>query len=546
MRTLVLSALAVLFGVGCAAGGDQAAGNVGIAGSTSAGGDHGATSDLPSSLEFEMKVASVFARDQLTLNVRALPAQVYPVRFALPTSGGDPRDAVLDRSEADTDQNGFASVQLTAPSASATFEVRASVKNSVTTSVVITATDPGLATVLVQPRYATALRDITTWIATAHPNKTCAEVPGIPPPDGPLQASPASKAQAPLISGVPADTPLAITLRSGHFVGGCASVAGLPSGPPSSPQVVQVSVLNRPIDLSASSLSFSLSLAASDTTWSTSLVAAGDAVLAALGGSGVDDVDALLSAMRDASGSARQMFESTRKIDNWDALLRAHWGASAATKLHDTVTIWLAAGRQNFASSQHLLEGALIPVQQAGALAQTRAQLTLTSVAGLDATRAGFVSPASVSWSASPDDNVVMGTDLYLISSQLAAALAEAFALQKATKASAASEALAAALDCAGTANILASAGASAPFAYADCDAACLNNLCHAALAAIWLRGEAATALTPTRLSITATGSAYVGDAAAVAGMGGNWLGELKAPTGSKPTGGTLTALQAP
>src|SRR5690349_22044748 len=48
---------------------------------------------------------------------------------------------------------------------------------------------------------------------------------------------------------------------------------------------------------------------------------------------------------------------------------------------------------------------------------------------------------------------------------------------------------------------------------YADCDAGCLTDLCRKAAATIWQRGGDASGLTPARLSITATGSARVGDA---------------------------------
>jgi len=542
---LLLSALLLPFGAGC--GMDSAPSADSAAGPPSAGGSGagGQASDQPSSLEFLSAVPALPARTRITLTVRAAPANVYRLRFALPASGGDPLDAVLDRSEVDTDDQGKASVQLTAPSSTTTFQVRVSA-GSTSGSLEISVKDTGFASVLVQPQYfhysPSALRDITTWIATAHPDKTCADLPGIPPEDGPLVAPPAAKAQAPVITNVPALTKLAITLRSGHFVGGCTSVESLPAGPLEDPQIVQVAVLNRPIDLSASSLDVALSLAAPETTWSGALTGVGADVLPALLGTSIDDVDALLDAVRDASGAALQTVETTRKAEQWDALVRAHWGMSAASKLRDTVSSWLAGGRQKLELSPHLLEGALDPIHQPDPLDQKSALLTLKSAAGVDATKAGFISPAHVSWSANADDTLVIGTDIYVIESQFAMALAEATALDANPGATTAAEALAGQLDCQGIAATLASAGTDPTLAYADCDATCLEALCQSALRKIWQRGAQATSLGTSLLSITATGVAHVGDAAEVAGMGGNWIGDLATGSSANRTGGALTA----
>jgi hypothetical protein len=265
-------------------------------------------------------------------------------------------------------------------------------------------------------------------------------------------------------------------------------------------------------------------------------------VLDALDGTSTDDVDALLDAMREATPSARQAFETTRNAEAWDALLRARWGSAAATKLHDAVTTWLAAGRIKFQNSPHLLEGTLDPVHQADPLDQSAAQLTLSAAAGLDAKVAGFVSPAQVSWSASSDDSIFLGTDLYLIESALAAALAEASALESVSGATTAAEALAQTLDCQGLSAALTAAGTDDMLSYDACDGACLESACQAAVAAIWQRGSAATALSPSLLRVTASGVAHVGDVAEVAGMGGTWIGELGAKAGSATTGGVLTA----
>lgn len=503
------------------------------------------TDNLPESLEFEM-APLLAARQQLVLKVRALPARAYPVSFALPATGGDPLDAVLDRSTAMTDTNGIGSVVLTAPSSPTTFDVRATVLSRVA-KISLTVQDHGLATLQVDPSYPSALRDITTWVATAHAGKTCADVPGIPPPDGELPAPLTGKEAAPVIPRVPAGTPLAVTLRSGHFVGGCTSVDMLPPGPPSSPQSVKVTVLNRPIDLSASSLAFSLDLGAGDQTWSDALVAAGVQLQDALLGERSDDAEALLDAMRGANEDSAQAFQNARDAEGWDALLRARWGQSAPRKLRDLVGSWLSAGRQSFAMAPHPFVGSLQPLSEPrGADPDSGALLSMQQVAGIDAAHAGFVDVARASWSASADDTVVLNTDVYFARTKLAAALAEAAALSQAVasgeEADDAGAALALALNCEAIGSSLAAAGADDVLAYDACDAECLADVCLQGARALWQRGAEASGVDYSRFSITATGVAHVDEEAAITGLAGSWLGQVNDANGKLSTGGDITA----
>jgi hypothetical protein len=545
MRVLALIAATVYFvslGVGCASTStnDPALATGGSSGSTGGAGQ-GGMAEVPSSLEFEM-IEELPARAQISLKVRAKPAKVFEVRFALPASGGDPLDAVLDQATAYTDADGIASVTLTAPSAPATFNVRANV-GSKSALLTITVKDSGFATVQVQPRYA-GFRPITTWVASAYRGMTCAKLPDIPDEDGPIRSLPAAANAAPQLMEVPAGESLAVTLRSGHFVGGCASVEKVAPGPIDKPQIVQVTVLDRPIDLSASPLAVSFGLGMPDSSWSNLLQTSNQAVVQAFQGTSLDDVDALLDAMREASGSSLQLFENTRTTENWDGLLRSHWGANAASKLRDASAGWFTAGRQKFAEADHLFTGTLMPiVQSTSPLDQRSADFTLLSVADLDGSQSGFVDRARVSWSASSGDTLVMGTDLYFVSSELLQALAEASALAGQTEATSAAELLATQLDCAGAGAALAAAGANALFAYDECDGACLTDLCQRGVAAIWQRGGDATGLSPAHLSITATGAARVGDTAEVVGVLGSWLGELTAGDVSSKTGGVLTGV---
>ena len=538
---LALNLCLVLLGAACSSSSDAGLSGTGNFGGSASHGGQPNLGDQPTSLAFET-VGDLPARAQITLKVRALPPKTYQVRFALPVGGVDPLDAVLDQANATTDAQGIASVTLTAPSAPASFQVRASV-GSVSTSLTINVNDTGFATLQVQPLYA-GFRSITTWVASAYPGKTCAELPGIPPEDGPLQTLPAAANAAPQLTDVPAGTRLAVTLRSGHFVGGCASVEKVPPGPVDEPQIVEVTVLDRPIDLNASPLAVSLGLTASDATWNSLLQTSSDTLLQALLGTSTDDVDALLDAMREASNGSLQSFENARTAEGWDDLLRTYWGATAASKLHDVCAGWLTAGRQKFSGSDHLFTATLTPISQAaGVLDQNHADLKLLTAAGLAGDKSGFVDRAQVSWSASSDDTLLLATDLYFVQSRFVAALAESAALDGQTDASNAAALLATTLDCPGLAALLAATGPSAQLAYDGCDAGCLTSLCESGVAAIWQRGADATGLTPAHLSVTATGASRVGDAAELVGVSGSWIGALTAGDVAGNTGGGLTGI---
>ncbi len=521
-------------GLGCSAVEADAGLNSTPTGGVGNGGGSSTTAKLPDSLDFEPIAHSLTSREQVELSVVARPARSYRVRFSLPVGpDDDPGDAVLNRSETDTDETGRASVLLTAPSTTAIFSVRASVEGSVTAQLGVSVNDAGVASVVLQPTYL-GRRAIGSWVATARAKATCADRPGIPPPDGALLAL-SSAGQAPILRDVPAGVPLAITLRSGHYVGGCASMEGLAAAPADHPHRVNITVLDRPLELASSRLAVSLGFAAPASAWTELTVAGRLAISEALLGASTDDADALLDVMREKlSGAARQGFETARKQEEWDSLVRQHWGKSAPTHLRDSADAWLKAGSLVLSQGERGFEGALEPVDA------TSAELSLFTLAGLPAVDAGLLSPALVRWSAKADDTVVVATDLYLSASRLTAGLGRAPALATFPAADDAPQALALALSCQGLGEVLADAGP-----YSECEATCLKELCEAATATIWARGREATSEAPARLRLTGAGTASsIGDGAELAGVLGTWVGELSTDGRTLECAGPLVATE--
>ncbi len=534
MRLLPFALALALLG-GCAGSSDQPSAVIDD-GSAGAGGESSSVDPLPSSLKFSA-VPPLRAREEVELKVQALPTGPYRVRFSLPTTSRDPKDAVLDRTEVTTDERGEASVVLTAPSEMTAFQVRATVGGSVTATLDVEMSSSVTATLQVRP-VRTGRRPATTWVATVHEGVTCADVPGVPPEDG-KNVGFASADQAPELQNVKIGVPLAVTLRSGHFMGGCSTLESLRAEAADTPQVVEVTVLERPIDLSASTLSLSLGVTEEASSWQTLAQATSVAVVAAIRGGGSTDSGAVLDAMGvGLADDERQLLEDARGAEGWDARVVAQWGADS--RLYDTVSRWLAAGSAKLAPSDAFLLGRLAPSSS------KIAYLSLDTVAGVEAEAAGFISPSRVSWSAGADDTVVISGELYFVASRLVTSLAEQEALSTAEADSDFVSTLSAALECAALGSSLAALGDDPLLAYEDCDGVCLAQLCEESLSRLWQRGQLSTATDPARLSVAASGSGRVGDGAELAGIIGTWVGKLSTSESLLSTSGTLTAAEPP
>lgn len=544
MRAFLFSILTLAVCSACSESAAPASAVAGAAGShdSSAAGQGGSAADLPVSLELQASVTDLAPRQELDLILQTSPPGVFKVRFALPTpEGSEPLDAVLSSSEAETNEDGVAQVRLTAPSLSTVFQVRASV-GSVLVTRELAVIDSGSTSVRIEPVYG-GNRPIVAWTASARAGESCADHQATPP-DGAFKAEPVGPDQRPLIENVPAGVPVAIVLRSGHFVSGCASVEMLPAGPTGAPPTVKVSVLDRPLQLNQTELDVAFDLQQPDAAWAGLLATTSAAIQQAVLGSSVDDPDALLDGMRLAlDSSQRDAYDAARDLEGWDALVASHFGLGAATHVRTKVLGWLNRGQASFDAAAHLFVGTLTPIDDRST------ELTLMSMAGLTATQASVTTPALMTWSADADDNLVLGTSLYFSASRLLAALAEDAARVDHPLAPGAAEALALALDCEGLGGTLSAAGASADLAFAACDGACMSKLCKGALAGIWKRARDVTSTSPVELAISATAQAQVGDLAELSSFAGTWVGQLPGSalsTAKTSTGGALGGAQQP
>jgi len=168
-------------------------------------------------------------KESRELTVQTTPAGQFLIRFALLAS--DPAadavlDAVLDATEVQSDAQGIAHVNLIAPSEPTSFNVRASSLGAQDLQGV-KVSKLGVTALRVKPSYS-GHRPITEWIATAQANVSCNSLTGNPPTDGSRVSS--AKPGAPLVLKVPVDVNLAITVRAGHYIGGCVNLPALSEG----------------------------------------------------------------------------------------------------------------------------------------------------------------------------------------------------------------------------------------------------------------------------------------------------------------------------
>jgi hypothetical protein len=454
------------------------------------------------------------------LSVQVQPAGVHRVRFSLT---GESLDASLDADVRDTDPSGNASVRLVAPRSASVFRVRATADEGPFAEAVVSVSGDGFASVLVTPDYA-GVRAPTLWTASAMVRSRCADVKGIPPSDGPIVAS--SPPPAPVrLDALPVGPSIAVTLRWGQSVGGCADVARLENG---ESRPVAVRVADRPVELAATDV-FSEHKFSPDGSVIEPLLASCVAdTLEAFSPTGKSEAQGLLDVMQLHAPDSKA-FEAARADGAWDAATEAYWKSSKVA-LRATVASWadkgLAPIRGGAAWTGRL---------RAGPSAPGHATLTVETLGGLPAARVGVAADNVVSLSADPGDTVHVGGTLLFFPSQLVAAAAD-----KGAAPATASDALVALLDCPKLVDALVASG-SAPV---SCPTWCLRSGCENGLRSMWTAaaGSSAGAYALSKLSFTVSALARVDEEALIDSFSGTWVGVFARQTDQVSVKGVVSA----
>ena len=426
------------------------------------------------------------------------PRGHHEVRFALT---GDFGDAALDVGTATSDADGNVSVELTAPSTSRTFIVRATLPLGASAEVAISVSGLGFGSIEVVPSYS-GKRTLGRIVGTVTTGASCADLVGIPPPDGPLVAQ-ANHPRSPVVNDAPVGPALVVTARAGYFAGGCMEVKGLRAGETKS---VTVPMLDRPLQFREPvAVRFALEGTDDVRAW---LEASSRRVASAF--AGASDVASLLDAMSEAlPNEHKEAFAAAREQSPFEAVLTAFFDgallsfASVAEELllEGLESLPLASG----------IAGTIEPSTSEGATFQLQSIFDLPQTGSVPLT-----------FAATADDVVHLGGHLSFSPLVLLADAALAPARERVPSADSVVEALTRIIDC--------DAVTEALFAvYPDlgtCDEACLRQACVEGIIARWQ--AALDEPEPATWKLTASGDAKVGNEAELRGIEGSWVGSIE------------------
>ena len=439
---------------------------------------------------------------------------------------GDSLNASLDATTVVADNDGRASVMLRAPDAPSTFRLRASIDKGPAMEIAVAVSDKGFGSIRVLPVYA-GKRAVTEWTASVVARTTCAAIAQTLPADAPgAIVATAAANQHPVLDGAPVGPNLAVALRAGHYMWGCADFSDLVAG---GAVDVKITVIDKPIDTSTTDLDLNLVYEPAPGPYGELLANAEHALAEAAfpsadpyGKTLLDAMDALVPA------SSKAEFDTQRTAQGWDALVEAQL-AQGMGSLRDLAMAYAAAG---LAAEPHQIVGHLSSIGDAPG----HALLQVTAIGSIDAAAAGMPASHVMTWSADPKDQLLLGGALFWLPTRYAGSAALKGAQAAQPGAASVPEALAKAAGC--------DAIAAGLGPLADCDVTCLAASCSAAMAARWELGLGASAVEGTvgQIQVNASGAAKVSDTAAPLGLSGSWLGVVTDGTSSADVQGAATA----
>jgi len=456
----------------------------------------------------ELTLMAGQARD---IVVRVEPPGRHTVRFALL---GKAQDAFLSANLVETEPDGVATTRLTVLGAASDFMLRAAA-GRVEGNLHVLTLEANEASLFVSANYDSR-RTPELWVASVHLAKTCAQLEGLPFPDGTVSAMSSSRMVE--IQRVPADVDLAVVIRGERFAGGCRGIEPLLANTETR---IEIDVFDRPMEIANLSLDMGFGVEAA-TELNPALEWLAFRAASAFTGAGTD-LDAVLDAMS-ARASAPEEFEQARSARGWEALL--------VTALTSNL-----AGNGLRTKAQSLMQTGLWRLYEARAfVGQLRApgsagtgELVLTSVIGLEPEQAGFGAESAVTVAAEREDYLRIGSTLSWRPAPFLAQAATLTAREEDPLCDSAADALADEFGCEGVAELLADAGAVPGQAYPGCTAACMLALCEAAIDELWAR-VASVDLPSVPWQFSGSARAEVDENARPRRVEGTWAGSLTVP----------------
>jgi hypothetical protein len=430
------------------------------------------------------------------------PAAPYAMTFLLT---GDSLDASLDRTDVIADENGRATVTLRAPNTSTYFAVRVELDEGPSATLNVAVSDQGFGTLSISPDYD-GNRDTREWVASVVTGTDCEALEESFPmdPEGPTPVT--GEPGTPIvIEDIPVGPNLAVFLRGGHYMWGCADVTDLVAG-----EVLDVGVpiADAPLDLAGAELELVLDIEPNDQQWPTFIADQRAALVDAfLGGQTQDAM--LVDAMAELyTGDAQEYATASA---SWD--VAGHF-SGAGVDLGASIAAFVDDGM----TTEPLEITALVSGVDN---APDHAVLTLLTLGS--ATPEDMHIPAEyvTSFTADPNDTVRLGGTLFWMPSRYFGHVAAQSGLAQHPTQTTFAEVLSEVAAC----DSLVLPGLS------QCMDSCVVDLCAAALEARWetALASSAAALSWGELPFESSGASRFDDSAVVTGFSGTWLGELSA-----------------
>lgn len=470
--------------------------------------DAGATSlafDAPSVLQ-------LVSGETRAVRVVVSPAGLWSVRFALL---GDSLEASLDHDIVLTTAHGVASALLTAPLDATTFRIRASIDDGPSVEQAVSVSSDGFASVFVRPLYA-GRRQPASWTAFAATRRTCASLTD--QSDG-LVSSTVPAGSAAELPSLPVGPSIAVTLKAGRSVAGCADVLDLRPG---ERREMTVTVTDNPIDLASTDLPLRVLLKPDGSALSPLIASAAAEFLDGFLDGADTDTEALLDAMREASPEP-PAFQAARMAAGWDSIVDEALDSS----LSETLSSWMQKGAAS------VLEGEAF-AGRLRALNASEALLNIQSVAGLEPAAAGIDDQVAFSMSEAPSDIVHLGTSLSWYASRLAGGLIQKGAAQNGP------DAIVSLINCDKLGSVLAATLDDS----STCSNDCLAQACADAAVRMWDRAlsQSASKGETVTATITISAEATVNDQAQIDALQGTWAGSVHVSTRGVSIRGDVTS----
>jgi len=442
-----------------------------------------------------------------TVRVTAEPPAPYEVSFYLV---GDSLDASLSQSSVVSDPYGQAAVALRAPNGATYFGIRASLQGGPSTELPVSVSEQGFGTLDIGP-INPGPRATDLWVANVVSGTTC-EALAETLPEGPAEAPPpvsAEPGEPLLIKNAPVGPNLAVFVRGGHYMWGCADEPNLVAG-----QSVEVAVhlVNKPIDLSEAVLDVVLGYTAETEAFEGLLDDTAQGMLDAMIGEHPSEAAALLAAMAESSTDTAG-FEAASTSGSWPLMIETHF-ASLSTDISDAVHQLADDGMD------------AQPTDMAGRLetvdpATGYALFTVERFGGVSPTDGGVPAEYLMTLSVDPDDTVRLGGGLFWMPSRHVGTAASQHVAEQQPALAGVGELLGQSVQCPDLASTLGGFG--------GCDTSCMEQLCVTGLESMWTAALDASAQLGRvgALTLQASGAASFDDGASLTGFDGSWLGSI-------------------